>query len=188
MRERSCSSMNPFSGCISSACLRVSLNSSSSLSASRWWPSNGHSIARMWTFTPSPTFPTEVFAPIVAKDAWMALLPRIYLPRRWVNSPQRTGAPTKASTLIPVRIVLVPVEDAPGELALLDVPANTVRFHLYVDRTAAPLAHRYRWEVQAFVAYGLHSHEKNSDTTTVPASHDNIGTALLLCMIVENTK
>src|SRR5215204_490152 len=85
MRERSCSSMNPFSGCISSASLRVSLNSSSSLSASRWWPSNGHSIARMWTFTPFPTFPTEVFAPIVAKDAWMALLRRISLLGCWAN-------------------------------------------------------------------------------------------------------
>jgi len=30
--------------------------------------------------------------------------------------------------------------------------------------------------------------KENSDTTTVPASHDNIGTALLLRAIVEITK
>ena len=41
--------------------------------------------ARISTFTPFPTFPTEVFPPIVSKDAWMALLRRIYLPRTRVN-------------------------------------------------------------------------------------------------------
>jgi hypothetical protein len=31
--------------------------------------------------TPFPTFPTKVFAPILAEDAWIALLPRMRLPK-----------------------------------------------------------------------------------------------------------
>jgi hypothetical protein len=79
-------------------------------------------------------------------------LPRTPILRRWVNR-----------HLIPTRIVLVPVEDASGEVSLLDIAASvaTIGLYLHIDCTTlvTMLAHNRHRGGEAFVAYGLHGHK-----------------------------